>query len=114
MHHSGDDSTMIRRKYAVFLLAVILSYACALNVASAQGGETKPSPATSSASKAKRADKPAASKMESDASNKSAKDRDAADNGGTDKDKDAKNKKDGESSDPMSSGTFGGLKFRSV
>src|SRR5260370_36456981 len=115
---------MTIRKHAIFLLAVILSYVCAQKVASAQGRETKPSSATSSASKAKLADKAAAAKTESAASDKSAtdksaKDKDAADKGGKDKDKDkdANDKKDGEdgeSKDPMSSGTFGGLKFRSV
>ncbi len=113
---------MTIHKHAIFLLAVILSYVCVQKVASAQGRETKPSSATSSASKAKLADKAAAAKTESAASDKSAtdksaKDKDAADKGGKDKDKDANDKKDGEdgeSKDPMSSGTFGGLKFRSV
>ncbi|HEY6274529.1 MAG TPA: glycosyl hydrolase [Terriglobales bacterium] len=110
---------MTIRKPAIFLLTVILSYVCAQKVAAAQDGETQPTSATSSASKPKLADKAVAAKPESAASDqsakdKSAKDKDATDKGGKENDKDAKDKKDGESSDPLSSGTFGGLKFRSV
>jgi photosystem II stability/assembly factor-like uncharacterized protein len=109
------------RKYAIVLLVVVLSSVGAQKVASAQDGEAKTPSAQSSAGKAK-ADKAAAAKTESTASDKSAKDKgakdkDAADKGGKDKDKDAKDKKDEENSesrDLLSSGTFSGLKFRSV
>src|SRR5215471_18800646 len=111
---------MTMRKYAIFLLLAIFSCVCATKVVSAQGEETKTSSAPSS-SKAKPADKAAAAKTDSAASDKSAKDKaakdkDAAGKSGNDKDaKDAKKgEESGESRDPMSSGTFGGLKFRSV
>src|SRR5262245_36543905 len=116
---------MTMRKYAILLLVAILSCVLVQRVAAAQGGETKTS-SPSSASKVKPADKASAAKSQSAASDKSAKDKAAkdkdADKGGKDKDKDAadkdkKDKKDDESAesrDPMSSGTFSGLKFRSV
>lgn len=107
---------MIMRKHAFFLLIATLSCLLAQKVAWAQGGDTKTSSAPSSASKAK----PAA-KTGSAVSDKSAKDqtaKDAVDKGSKDKDATDKNaKKDEEnveSRDAMSSGTFGGLKFRSV
>src|SRR5262249_22641976 len=78
------------------------------------------SSASSSASKAKPGDK-AAAKTESasgkSAKDKAEKDKGASDKGGKNKDKDGKDKGDeesGESRDPMSSGTFSGLKVRSV
>jgi photosystem II stability/assembly factor-like uncharacterized protein len=110
---------MTIRKCAILLLIVVLSCVCAEKVASAQGGETKTSSAPSTGSKTKPADKAAAAKTDSTASDKSAKDKaakgkDAAEKGGNDKDKDKKGEENAESRDPMSSGTFGGLKFRSV
>src|SRR5215813_8030019 len=95
---------MTLRKRAIFLVVipVILSCVCARKVASAQSGKAKtpPAPASSRASKAKPADKAAAAKTESAASDDSAKDK--------------KDEENAESKDPMSSGTFSGLKFRSV
>jgi photosystem II stability/assembly factor-like uncharacterized protein len=110
---------MTMRIPAILLVTVILLYACVQ--APAQGGEAKTPPAPSSASKAKPADKAAAGKTKADASDKSAKDQSAKDKDAAAKDKDKeakdKDKKDDESAesrDPMSSGTFSGLKFRSV
>src|SRR5262249_11107078 len=92
---------MTLRKRAIFLVVipVILSCVCAQKVASAQSGKTKTS-AQSSSNKAKPAEKAAAAKAESAASDESGKDK--------------KDEESGESRDPMSSGTFGGMKFRSV
>jgi photosystem II stability/assembly factor-like uncharacterized protein len=100
------------RNRAIFLLVAILSCVCAQRVA-AQGGETKTSSAPSSTSKAKPADKAAAAKTEAAASDKSAKDKAAKDKDATGKTA-KKDEESGESRDPMSSGTFSGLKFRSV
>jgi photosystem II stability/assembly factor-like uncharacterized protein len=108
---------MTMRKHSIVLFVVILAFVCAQNVASAQGGETKPSSAPSSTSKAKPADKAPATKTEAAASDKNAKDKAAAgksDNDKSAKDKDKKNEESAETRDPMASGTFGGLKFRSV
>ena len=112
---------MNSRQYAICLFVVVFSFVCAPKVASAQGGETQtpPAPASSSASKAKPADKAKGSKQ-SAASDKNAKNKDTADKGRTDADKDTadkngkKDEENAESRDPMSSGTFSGLKFRSV
>src|SRR5262249_13811256 len=92
---------MTLRKRAIFLVVipVILSCVCAQKVASAQSGKTKTS-AQSSSNKAKPAEKAAAAKAESAASDESGEDK--------------KDEESGESRDPMSSGTFGGMKFRSV
>jgi photosystem II stability/assembly factor-like uncharacterized protein len=102
------------RKSAIFLLIAIFSCVCAHQAASAQGGEaTTPS----TASKAKPGDKPAAAKKEPAASDKSGKDKATKDKDAANKDKDKEAKKGeegGESRDPMSSGTFSGLKFRPV
>src|SRR5262249_26805599 len=100
------------RKYAIFLFIGILSFVCAQK-AGAQSGQAKTSPT----SKAKPADKAAVSKSDKSAKDKdqAGKDKDAAQN--KKDDKEAKKDKDedsAESRDPMSSGTFGGLKFRSV
>src|SRR5262249_60247396 len=92
---------MTLRKRAIFLVVipVILSCVCAQKVASAQSGKTKTS-AQSSSNKAKPAGKAAAAKADSAASDESGKDK--------------KDEESGESRDPMSSGTFGGLKFPSL
>src|SRR5258708_26831702 len=83
---------MTFRKFAVLLLALICSYAFAQEPSTA-GGETK----QQAASKSKPAKKAESAKTEA-----------------VPKEKDSKDAKEGESADPMSSGTFGGLKLRSV
>jgi len=95
---------MTPRKLAILLLLAVFSCAFAQETASPTGGEAAPS----SASKAKGSEKPASTKTES-----AAKDKDATDKA-KDKDKKEKDRKEAESTDPMSSGTFNGLKFRSV
>lgn len=107
---------MSMRKCAIFLFIVILSCVYARKLASAQTGDAKPS-STPSATKTKPTDKAAAAKTDSAPSEKNAKDKPAKDKDKDAADKDAKDKKDAEnaeSRDPMSSGTFSGLKFRSV
>src|SRR5262245_11963950 len=113
---------MSMRKLVIFVFAVILSYVCAPKLALAQGGDTKPS-SQASPDKAKPAAKAATAKSQSAAPDKNTKDKAADDKAAKDKDAAAKDKNDksekkdedaAESRDPMSSGTFGGLKFRSV
>ncbi|HJX85823.1 MAG TPA: glycosyl hydrolase, partial [Candidatus Angelobacter sp.] len=97
---------MMIRKFTALFLFVAFAFASAQQTAPPASGAAAPK--TQSKKKPdndkKSTEKPA-DKTESAA--KDAKDKDK------DKDKDAKGK-DAESSDPMSSGTFGALKFRSV
>ncbi len=82
---------MTFRKLAVFLLVLMSSYALAQKPASASSEETKPA-----ATKSKPAQKTESAKTDAP------------------KEKDSKDAKEAESADPMSSGTFNGLKLRSV
>src|SRR5258708_7585924 len=82
---------MTFRKLAAFLLVFICSYTLAQKPASTRGGEP-------AAAKSKPAQKTESAKKDSTAP----------------KEKDSKDTKEGESADPMSSGTFNGLKLRSV
>src|SRR5258708_38066671 len=82
---------MTFRKLAVFLRVLMSSYARAKKPASASSEETKPA-----ATKSKPAQKTESAKTDAP------------------KEKDSKDTKEGESADPMSSGTFNGLKLRSV
>src|SRR5258708_37168875 len=82
---------MTFRKLAVFLLVLMSSYALAQKPASASSEETKPA-----ATKSKPAQKTESAKTDAP------------------KEKDSKDAKEAETADPMSSGTFNGLKLRSV
>ena len=109
---------MTMHQRALFLFIALLSFACVQKIASAQAEETQTSSAPSSAGKAKRTDRAAAAKTGSAASDKRGEDKDAATQAGKDKDENNDAKENDEESsasrDLMSSGTFSGLKFRSV